>query len=221
MANDQLAELFFVIGGGQVGHQFCAVDEEFQLLNQVSHRVDKLVVVRLRHQVVNGEATADDVHEQFVEFSRDFEQSLVVCLAEWLQLLRLLVEHHFALLLVEEEPNAHDAFQVVLAHLLEVGLGTLQLFLALFFQHFEVKAQESLHSRRIIDLKVLHVVVQRVQRLDQPLVHLRPRHREVILDEDGDHKRQLFVAAPREYHIVRVVDHLQQLGLDLISQLIG
>ena len=63
--------------------------------------------------------------------------------------------------------------------------------------------------------------MQRFERFRQPLVHLWPSHRKVILDKDSDHKCELLIAALRENDVLRVVDHLQELGFDLLAQLLG
>ena len=62
--------------------------------------------------------------------------------------------------------------------------------------------------------------MQGIQRLIEPLVHLRPGHWKVILHKDGDHESQLLVAALRQDHILRVIDHLQQLTLYLNAKLV-
>ena len=99
-----------------------AVDEHFEFLNHIGHFLDVAVVLGLLHQVVDAEAAAHDVEQKLVEFRRDLKQSLIVGLPKWLQLLSLRIHDHLALLFVEEQPYAHDAFQVLLAHLLKVRL---------------------------------------------------------------------------------------------------
>lgn len=109
---------------------------------------------------------------------------------------------------------------MLLTHPIEVRLGALELLFALFFQHLEIKAKEALQARRVLDLQVLHVRVERVQRLYQPLVHLRPRHWEVILDEYSDNEGQLLITTFRQNHILRVVYHRKQLRLNLSLKLV-
>ena len=68
----------------------------------MGYRFDKRVVLWLLHQVVDAEAAADDIEEQLVEFGRYLKQRFVVGLREGLQLLRLWINNHLALLFVEE-----------------------------------------------------------------------------------------------------------------------
>ena len=180
----------------------------------------KAIAVRLCNQVVNGKPTADNIHEKFVEFCCDLKQACIVGLTKRLQFIARLINHHLLLFFVEKEPNAHDSFQMLLTHPIKVRLGAFQLLFALFFEHLEVKAEEALHARRVFQLQILHVRVQCVQRLDQPLVHLGPSDWEVILDEDGDHEGQLLIAALGQDNILRVVDHLEQLRLNLRLKLV-
>ena len=83
-----------------------------------------------------------------------------------MELIRALIYDHLLLLLVEKEPNADDTAQVLLAHLVEVRLGAVELLLALLFEHLEVEAEEALHARRILKLQIMHVREQCVQVLD-------------------------------------------------------
>lgn len=122
-----------------------------------------------------------------------------------------------ALLRVEKEPDTHDALEVLLAHLLEVRLGAIELLLALLFQHLEVEREEALHSGSVLELQALHIGVQCFKGLAEPLIHLGPLHWEVILDEDSDHERKLLVAGLGQDDVFRVVDHSEQLSLDLCS----
>ena len=94
------------------------------------------------------------------------KQACIICLSKRLELVRALIYDHILLLLVKKEPDADDTAQVLLAHLVEVRLGAVELLLALLFQHLEVEAEEALHARRVLNLQILHVREQCVQVLD-------------------------------------------------------
>ena len=59
--------------------------------------------------------------------------------------------------------------------------------------------------------------MESVDRLNEKLIHLGPGHWEVILDEDSDDESQLVVATLRQDHVLWMVDHPQQLCLNLSS----
>ena len=65
-----------------------------------------------------------------------------------------------------------------------------------------------MHSWSIFKRETLHGVVQLVQALEKPLVHLGPLSREVILDEDCNHEGELVVAVFGQYYLVGVLDKL-------------
>jgi len=62
------------------------------------------------------------VEEKFVEFGCDLKQRAVASLGQRAQFLCLRVQDHATLLLVEEEPNAHDGLEVFFGHFLKMGL---------------------------------------------------------------------------------------------------
>ena len=56
-------ELLFVRRVWHVGYMLNRGDKELEFLDQMSHRFDEGVVLRLLHEVVDAEAAADDVEE--------------------------------------------------------------------------------------------------------------------------------------------------------------
>ena len=145
---------------------------------------------------------------------------MVVGLRKWLQLAGLRVDNHLTLLFVEEKPYTHDTFKVFFCNLLEVCLRALQMLLALLFQDFNIEAHKAFNSWNIVELQALHVVKQTFHELVQPLVHLRPRLWEVVLDKYCHNKCQLLVAGPAQDHIFRFFHHLEQLLLNVIAQVL-
>ena len=140
MGDQELTELLFVVRVRHASHLLNTTHKSIQFLNQPGNCVDKGIVLWLSNQVINRKAAANDIEKQLVKTSCNLKESLVICLTDRLKLLSRLISNHLRLVSVKGLPDAHDTTQVILAHFLKVRLRTLQLFLALFFQDFKVKA---------------------------------------------------------------------------------
>ena len=109
------------------------------------------------------------------------------------------------MLLIEELPDFENILEVVAGHLVEMALLETELFLILFFEHLEVKAEEALDFGGVFGLQAVDVVEEVVEGLQKPLVQLRPAGREVLLHENAGHQRKLIVCILTQNTVIRIL----------------
>ena len=181
-----------------------AVYEELEFLEDLPQDLDVLVVDWLVQEVVEAEATSNDEHKALVELAGDVKEQLVVVLE--LQAVVLYIVDHSCLLLIEELPDFENILEVVAGHLVEMALLETELFLILFFEHLEVKAEEALDFGGVFGLQAVDVVEEVVEGLQKPLVQLRPAGREVLLHENAGHQRKLIVCILTQNTVIRILN---------------
>lgn len=130
------------------------------------------------------------------------------------------VQNHANLRLVEKGPHLIDRLEVIPRYFVELPFGGVQLFLALSTHHLVIKVEEPLDLGHLIDLKGRQTQEKLVESLKKPGIQLRPVGWEVVMDKDSCHQGKLFIRLLHQNYSIWVLDHGQQLGFDVIFQLV-